>query len=250
MSIRIMTTIWDEGPANQSERFVLLALADYANDAGECWPSVSGVARKTCLSPRGVQTIIKRLVASGWLSVDVGGGRKNCNVYRIQTPQHMHPLKSETPQITAQTPQMDAGNPAAYAPEPSTTVIKPSVEKIGRKKSDRDKVFDILRPFVGEKALLGYIEMRWKKRAPITEHAAELMVEDLRGKMNADDILNLSTKNNWTGIFPDSKQLKGIGHDNRNNNHGQTRGDAQYDEARERALRIGYAEETPKPGVF
>ena len=37
---------------------------------------------------------------------------------------------------------------------------------------------------------------------------------------------------------------------NGNNNNQQTRGDAQYDEARERALRIGYAEETPKPGVF
>jgi len=46
-----------------------------------------------------------------------------------------------------------------------------------------------------------------------------------------------------------SKQLNG-GSNGQRNNHGQTRGDAQYDEARERALRIGYAGEAPKSGVF
>ena len=77
MSIKIMSMIWDDGPAKQSERFVLLALAYYANDQGECWPSIAGIARKTCLTERGVQKILRRLSDDGWLLIEVGTGRKN-----------------------------------------------------------------------------------------------------------------------------------------------------------------------------
>lgn len=37
MSIKIMAQIWEHGPEKQAERFVLLAIADYANEYGECW---------------------------------------------------------------------------------------------------------------------------------------------------------------------------------------------------------------------
>ena len=87
MSIKIMSWVWESGPQSQSDRFVLLALADYANDEGECWPSIAGIRAKVCMSERGVQTVIRRLEATGWLSIEVGKGRKNCNVYMIKTPQ-------------------------------------------------------------------------------------------------------------------------------------------------------------------
>ncbi len=143
MSIKIMSAIWDNGPEKQAERFVLLALADHANDQGECWPAVSSLAKKTCMSVRGVQTVLRRLQVDGWLSIEVGGGRKNCNIYRIktpqlttQTPQQLHPLSdeetpqltTETPQLTTQTPQLTTLNPAGAAPEPSRTIIEPSRE--------------------------------------------------------------------------------------------------------------------------
>jgi hypothetical protein len=117
-----MSAIWERGPVKQSERFVLLALADYANDDGECWPSIAGIARKTCLSERGVQTIIRRLEADGWLEIEAGNGRKNCNLYHIKNPAASAPRSICTPQMDAETPQMDAENPAASAPEPSITI--------------------------------------------------------------------------------------------------------------------------------
>ena len=91
MSIKIMSTIWERGPDAQSERFVLLALADYANDEGECWPSVPGIAAKTCLSRRGVQKVIRRLQDAGWLEIVDGGGRKNCHLFRIKTANVVRP---------------------------------------------------------------------------------------------------------------------------------------------------------------
>jgi hypothetical protein len=127
MSIKVMSRIWESGPESLTDRFVLLAIADYANDEGEAWPSVAGIMRKTTLSERGVQTTIRRLEANGWLAIQTGNGRKGCNNYTIKTPQHMHPAGDAPPQMKAETPHMTAQNPAAYAPEPSRTVIEPSV---------------------------------------------------------------------------------------------------------------------------
>jgi hypothetical protein len=126
VSIKVMSWVWESGPAKQAERFVLLALADYCNDDGECWPAVSTIARKTCLSVRGVQTILRNLEAAGWLTTVIGGGRNNCNQYRISPagyapPQDMHPRSSCTTP-----PQIDVINPAAPADEPSRTINEPS----------------------------------------------------------------------------------------------------------------------------
>jgi uncharacterized protein YdaU (DUF1376 family) len=59
------------------------------------------------------------------------------------------------------------------------------------------------------------------------------------------------TKLNWEATWRNWIRRNTKGKSNGNGiNHGQTRGDAQFDEARERALRIGYAEEAPKSGGF
>ena len=133
MSVKIMSQVWENGPMQQAERFVLLALADFANDAGECWPSIDGIAKKTCLKERGVRQILRRLEESGWLATDVGGGRHGCNHYRINPAPHA-PFSSVKPGTTcppaphaprhmdAETRHMDAQNPAPHAPEPSRTI--------------------------------------------------------------------------------------------------------------------------------
>ena len=128
MSIKVMSRIWEAGPEKQAERFILLALADYANDDGECWPSIAGISRKTCVSERGVQTIIRRLEGAGWLSIETGKGRKNCNIYTIKTPQELHPAGAAPPQMDAETPQMDVINPAGAAHEQSRTINEPPYE--------------------------------------------------------------------------------------------------------------------------
>ena len=78
-----MSAIWENGPDKPAERLLLLALADYAGDDGECWPAVSSLARKTGLSVRGVQQSLRRLEADGWLKTEVNAGRNGCNNYRI-----------------------------------------------------------------------------------------------------------------------------------------------------------------------
>ena len=60
MSIALMTAVWKCGPQKQTDRMVLLALADYANERGECWPAISSLMARTCMSDRGVQRVLTR----------------------------------------------------------------------------------------------------------------------------------------------------------------------------------------------
>jgi len=86
MSIRLMSEVWERGPAGMGEKFVLLALADYANEHGECWPSVATLSRKCSIGERGIRLILRRLETQGWLETSLGGGRGGASRYRIVIP--------------------------------------------------------------------------------------------------------------------------------------------------------------------
>lgn len=68
-------------------KLVLLALADQADDEGECWPSIKYIARKCCVSERTVQRALKQFEALGLISVlprFKSGGLQDSNRYRLQ----------------------------------------------------------------------------------------------------------------------------------------------------------------------
>lgn len=85
MSIRIMTAVWDT-QLPDSEKIVLLALADCANDEGLCWPSMATLTAKCSKSDRTIQAAIKSLAAAGHLTREERPG-KGCR-YTI------HPARS------------------------------------------------------------------------------------------------------------------------------------------------------------
>ena len=79
-----MTLVWDDARTQaHSELLVLLALADWANDDGYCWPTVSALAAKARLSERAVQQILGRLTATGRIRRLSGGGRGRGNQYQV-----------------------------------------------------------------------------------------------------------------------------------------------------------------------
>ncbi len=69
-----------------SERLVLLALADNANDQGVCWPSIATIARKAGIEERWTQRVIKKLVEAGYIRVTERpgpDGKNATNVYQF-----------------------------------------------------------------------------------------------------------------------------------------------------------------------
>jgi hypothetical protein len=69
MSISIMSAVWKNGPSNSTERFVLLALADYANDAGQgINPAFATIAKKCAISRRTAIRAVDSLIEQGYLA--------------------------------------------------------------------------------------------------------------------------------------------------------------------------------------
>ena len=209
MSIRIMSKIWEDGPKSQSERFVLLALADYANDDGECWPSIAGISRKTCLTERGVRQIIRRLQQDGWLDVDEGGGRKNCNLYRVKTLNEVQSELNSAMNVVQENPERGSintergsTNTERGAAEPSITINKPSSLNKG------DEILDCLCTFASREAALSFLNYRKKSKGKgLTLTAAKRLANNLKEIYNAggdtDDALGLAEERGWQTIKPE-----------------------------------------------
>jgi hypothetical protein len=94
VSIRIMTAVWDETPARMTcggrvnpvtatHKLILLALADWCNDEGICWPSVHKLAQRCSTSDRTVQRLMADFEAAGWIERKVSKDGTKTNVYRL-----------------------------------------------------------------------------------------------------------------------------------------------------------------------
>jgi hypothetical protein len=78
-----MTSVWKQSRHRGGALLVLLALADYADDDGECWPSVLRLASKARLSERQTQEVLRRLEAAGEIAVQLAAGPKGSNLYTV-----------------------------------------------------------------------------------------------------------------------------------------------------------------------
>jgi hypothetical protein len=96
MSIKLMTLVWDmELPTTQ--KIVLLALADNANDEGICWPSITTLEKKTSLHRATVIRTISELEDRSHLSRSSESGKTN--TYRLNPSQS---ATSSTERLVAQ----------------------------------------------------------------------------------------------------------------------------------------------------
>lgn len=116
-----MSWVWEHSRARGNARFVLLAIADCANDEGSnAYPSMAKLTQKTSLAERTVQTAISALVKLGELKVERNRGPHGTNRYRIIStpaesapPQNLHPPKPN--RRAKQAAQAKAADPAESA---------------------------------------------------------------------------------------------------------------------------------------
>lgn len=101
MSVRVLSMVWEGYPGGGSHLLVMLALADWSDDAGRCWPSIAAIGRKARLSPDQARRVTHRLIESGVLQVtgskDGGGASRR---YQIQLDK-LTPCADATPSANA-----------------------------------------------------------------------------------------------------------------------------------------------------
>lgn len=67
MSNRAITWAFDQEALPTIDRFVLVVLADYADEANSCYPGQTLIARRTGSSVSTVHRSLKRLETGGWI---------------------------------------------------------------------------------------------------------------------------------------------------------------------------------------
>jgi biotin operon repressor len=195
-----------------TQKVILWALADQADDDGVSWPSIASLIEATCLSERAIQSAISALRQAGVIFTEAGGGRHRTTKYRIITPQvargnkgeETPQLLHETPQEVRNTPQEVRETPQELHPnpqEPSRTLIEPP--KRARAKAP---ALDIP-TWLPADAWAEWSAYRLKRSGRgWTDHAAALAVREL-GKLNAEGhppraVIEQSIASGWTGLFP------------------------------------------------
>lgn len=198
MSIAIMSAAWAL-EVSATDKIVLLALADHANDQGYCWPGNASLCKKCGLSERAVRNAIRTLEAAGHLTCHFKTGKT--------TSYHIHPGTTCPRQDMPPAPR--AATPAPRAPKSSRTII-PTEATLPTERA-RAKVGGIVVPdWVPADAWAGFVAMRQRIRKPLTPRAAELLFAKLLRFQSEHgwppgEVLDQSTEHAWAGIF----ELKG-----------------------------------------
>ena len=92
MSIKAMNWAWEQ-KLPPSSKLILMAIADAADEDGDCWPKVKTIAKKCGVSDRTVQRVLKEFISDNLISVTPRFSqdrRQVSNNYRLN-PQNHYP---------------------------------------------------------------------------------------------------------------------------------------------------------------
>ncbi len=178
MSVHVSSVVWRLS-LGSTEKLVMLALADIANDDGEAYPSTRLLVERTGLSERAIQGALSRLEQAGHLSRDMRSGRST--IYHLlpsKPPQHVHPA-ADAPRSTcaprgaarAPTPAADAPTPAARAP---ITITQPPPTR-QKENSALPRPVD-----VSEAVWADWLALRKAKRAAVSQTALDGIEREAR----------------------------------------------------------------------
>ena len=111
MSIRIMSQVWNMEIDDSTAKLTLMALADFSDDEGYCYPSYEVLAKKISKSKRTAIRAVEKLTELGFLQKEkreLNDGTSRTNLYKIvsekervtQTPPMMTNEKERVTSMT------------------------------------------------------------------------------------------------------------------------------------------------------
>jgi hypothetical protein len=121
MSIEIMTRVWKYSQQSGTALLVLLALADWADDWGYCYPGHAAIARKARTTERNVYLILNKLAEMGEIRIvrkGTGGKRKETSIYHVTVGMTEHEIvQSERLSPIARGVSPENFSPENFSPE-------------------------------------------------------------------------------------------------------------------------------------
>jgi hypothetical protein len=153
-----MARVWADSLHSGTDLLMMLAIADFADDDGNAYPSVTTLALKCRTTPRNANRILAALRDSGELEVRINEGPKGTNRYRVvfdrMTPAspltRTSPRHAASPPLTRTSSPPDAGVPKPLTPtsdEPSLnhqrTTKEPSEGRAARRSRRCPRAFEV-----------------------------------------------------------------------------------------------------------
>ena len=150
MSVRLIADVLEKvHDLTSGQKLLLICLANYANDKGECWPSIASLAAQADVSTRHVSGMLHDLAKRGYLTIQEHAGKSNSYTLSIAEPtNHSSGVNrsagvnhsSGNPRTTVHPPtNHSSGVPTNHSSsKPSyRTVIEPSSEPSGGARAKR-----------------------------------------------------------------------------------------------------------------
>lgn len=216
MSVRTMARVWAESQHSGTHLLMLLAIADFADDDGNAYPSVPTLAQKCRMQPRNANVILAALKDSGELEVRLNEGPRGTNRYRIVSPvQGVQERAGGRVQTNAGV--QECAGVQSFASTPANLCFKP-LQRIADEPSmnhqEPPKGLQVPRfvlpKWVPVDAWNAWLEMRKAIKKPLTDRAKAMAVKKLdllRQEGYAPDaVLDQSTFKSWSGLFSINEQ--------------------------------------------
>lgn len=211
MSIEAVSAVLAMSVDRSTAKFVLVAMANLADQNMVCWPSMGYLCKATCQDRKTVLANIKRLKEAGLISdTDQRKGQTGqVVVYRL------HLSENGSAKASPKWNRTESGTVPKLGVKPTAFPLQQSqkrdTEPLRTQKEPSIGTTDVghtsqLPDWIPLEAWNGFVEMRKAEKASMTGRAMTLQIGKLE-KFRAlghdiEAILDQSTSNNWKDLYP------------------------------------------------
>ena len=224
MSIRIMSQVWNMEIDDSTAKLTLMALADFSDDEGYCYPSYEVLAKKISKSKRTAIRAVEKLTELGFLQKEkreLKDGTSSANLYKILSEKdrvtQTHPRVTnekervtsmtlpsdtdDTPRVTSMTPCSDKGvTPINITTNRtvSRTIKEPSINPLPPKGVS-------LPDFIDPNLWQEYLTYKKERREKLSSKGIEMKFSEWAKWANEGIDVNACIReamaNEWQGVF-------------------------------------------------
>lgn len=232
MSVEAITWAMKRQGLRSSEKFVLVCLANYADESFFCYPSVAALESATSQDRKTVLANLGRLTEAG-LIMDTGdrkGVTRSIPVYRLvlepaislRSAENGTPLPEGVkqsqfsaeavpvfpisgPKNGTRIHQDTKGTQPQGASDPANH-LTPKTPRSSKGRGVSTEPLPPAPPWVPAEPWAGFVEFRQRSKKPLTARGASLTFRELERLREQGhepgDVLDQSVQRGWTGVFP------------------------------------------------
>ncbi|WP_103602811.1 helix-turn-helix domain-containing protein [Campylobacter concisus] len=224
MSIRIMSQVWNMEIEDSTTKLTLMALADFSDDEGYCYPSYEVLAKKISKSKRTAIRAVEKLAELGFLQKEkreLNDGTSRTNLYKIvsenervtQTPPMMTNEKEAVTSMTSHSDTDDTRvvtNVSLHSDKGVTPINITTNRTVSR--TTKEPSINPLPPesvslpdFIDPNLWQEYLAYKKERREKLSSKGIEMKFSEwakwASEGIDVNECLREAMRNEWQGVF-------------------------------------------------